>query len=296
MPQPPAVEALTVPLRDGMTDVWRRVEDLEVELFASLPTLPAAQRRAVLRTFEAAVLDLVDEALELARTYARTGVLRAYEYGAVAVVSEGFTWTPPHRRAAGQLAAETFDDLLKATRYVRRDTKRLIREIAAAKTRQVIVDRVTAVQGGRNTAAALAQHGIAAVRYRNGARVGLDTYTEMVARTKSGTAYNAGTLNGSRDQGIEWLEIFDGPSCGFIGHSDTDLANGTVRHIDECASAILSHVRCQRAFGPRPDIMSREAAAEASISQTREQMLDARQAELARLEAQRRRRQRRHGR
>ena len=49
-------------------------------------------------------------------------------------------------------------------------------------------------------------------------------------------------------------QVFDGFDCGWTTHTDPDKANGTVRTIEAAAEAPISHPRCRRAFGPRPDV------------------------------------------
>ncbi|MFJ3248478.1 hypothetical protein [Streptomyces sp. NPDC086782] len=71
---------------------------------------------------------------------------------------------------------------------------------------------------------------------------------------KSAVAYNAGTLNRCRELGVRFMEVFDGSGCGWTSHSDIDKANGTIRTVEEAAGWPISHPRCLRAFGPRPDL------------------------------------------
>ncbi|WP_425555478.1 hypothetical protein [Kitasatospora kazusensis] len=82
-----------------------------------------------------------------------------------------------------------------------------------------------------------------------GSRVPVRAWAEAAALAKSAVAYNAGTLNRAREDGVRWVEVFDGPDCGWTAHSDTDKANRTLR----TAEWPISHPRCRRSFGPRPD-------------------------------------------
>lgn len=63
----------------------------------------------------------------------------------------------------------------------------------------------------------------------------------------------AGTLNRSREAGVRFMEVFEGPGCGWASHQDPDKATGTLCSIEEAAAWPISHPRCGRAFGPRPD-------------------------------------------
>ncbi|MFI8930585.1 hypothetical protein ACIG3E_23260 [Streptomyces sp. NPDC053474] len=72
--------------------------------------------------------------------------------------------------------------------------------------------------------------------------------------TKSAVAYNAGTLNRARQAGVRQVEVFDGGDCGWTSHQDPDKATGTLRSVEEAAERPISHPRCHRSFGPRPDV------------------------------------------
>ena len=52
------------------------------------------------------------------------------------------------------------------------------------------------------------------------------------------------------------VEVFDGFDCGWTGHRDPDKANRSVRTVEEAAEWPISHPRCRRGFGPRPDLVA----------------------------------------
>jgi hypothetical protein len=82
----------------------------------------------------------------------------------------------------------------------------------------------------------------------------VQAWAESATLAKSAVAYNAGTLNWVREAGVRHVEVFDGFDCGWTTHRDVDKANRTVRTVEEAAEQPISHPRCQRAFGPRPDL------------------------------------------
>jgi hypothetical protein len=168
---------------------------------------------------------------------------------------------PVNRRAAIRLADDLFHDLLEATRYVRADTKRVIAEAAKIAAESTVVENTAQGAARDIMAKMLRERGIAAVRYANGARHGLAEYSEMVIRTKTALAFNRGTLDGAPD--VQWWELFDGPDCGLSSHDDTTLANGLIVERGTVQSYPISHPRCRRAAGPRPDITSERAAKKA---------------------------------
>ncbi|MFF7358306.1 hypothetical protein ACFZA1_37620 [Streptomyces filipinensis] len=79
-------------------------------------------------------------------------------------------------------------------------------------------------------------------------------WVEAAMLAKSAVAYNAGTLNRARDAGMQYMEAFDGADCGWTSHQDTDKPNGMLRTVEDAAAWPISHPRCRRAFGPRPDV------------------------------------------
>jgi len=230
------------------------------------------------------------------RTWLRRRFPAVYRAGAEAAAADvgvTFSWTVVHTAALNELAADLYEDVLKSTRYVRRDVKRFIREAARQATRRALLGR-TAQQEGRRLARFLSERGLHAVRYRNGARVGLDDYGDMLVRTKSALAYNEGTLNVGREHGVVYYEVFDGPGCGWSTHNDGQQALGMIVTEDEARAFPISHPRCRRAFGARPDLVTPEAARAAQGGQTTKRQTQAQlRQDEARRAAQRRRRQRR---
>lgn len=192
-----------------------------------------------------------------------------------------FQWTGVSREAVQALAADAYDDLLTATRHVRQETKAFVREAAKLRVRATLLEGQTAARQGQVLAQRLADRGIAAMTYRNGARHGLGEYGPMVVRTKSAQAYNRGAFISSRDNGVTFMECYDGPDCGLTTHTDPDKANGTIRPLDEAESWPIAHPNCARSWGPRPDVRD-EKAAESARRYTPEE-----QQEMARAERER---------
>ncbi|MEW2484958.1 hypothetical protein [Streptomyces sp. NPDC048411] len=67
---------------------------------------------------------------------------------------------------------------------------------------------------------------------------------------KSAVAYNSGTLNRSREAGVQWMQAFDGAGRGWTNHQDPDKAARTLRTMEDAAAWPISQPRCGRAFGP----------------------------------------------
>jgi hypothetical protein len=71
----------------------------------------------------------------------------------------------------------------------------------------------------------------------------------LVALTETASAWNVAATESYRASGIGFVEVFDGPDCGWSRHDDPDLAHGSIRSLAEAKAQPLSHPRCQRAFG-----------------------------------------------
>lgn len=252
MPQPPAVHRIADPLVSAYERAWRRVL-AEQQRIADDPARMVRRRRLeeVSRSI-AKIMDRLDAetgdwiAKEFPRIYLAGLVDTARDVGIET------TWTAIHQKAVEELAYRVYDDLLEATRHVRESTKLLIREVARAEGTFSLVGGETAEKAGRTMARILAEKGITAVTYKNGAKHGLAEYSEMNLRTTTALGYNHGSLNAAPD--ILYWEVFDGPECGWTFHDDPELANGKITTRDDAFSWPIAHPRCRRAFGARMDI------------------------------------------
>jgi hypothetical protein len=263
MPQPNAVTALA----DELTALYTRVQDsliAELERIAADPN----QRRYRQRLNEQ--VRAIDQALDQVDTQARVYLSRRfptiYQIGAVEAAratGRPWTWSAIHTDAVAEIANRTYSDLLSATRYVRRDAKRLVRLAVRERTAFAVIGGQTATQAGRELAKTLGEQGVHAVRFANGARFPLGAYAEMAARTSTAQAYVQGTLRASGEAGVRWMECFDSPGCGMDGHNSGDPPGGTIRPIEEALAYPLSHPNCARSWSPRPDVVD-EAGAKAA--------------------------------
>lgn len=74
---------------------------------------------------------------------------------------------------------------------------------------------------------------------------------QVIALTETAIAYNEAAAAGYRESGlVDAVEIFDGPDCGWDGHDDPDLADGSIRSLDEYEATPISHPNCQRSAAP----------------------------------------------
>jgi hypothetical protein len=247
---------------EAMNRAW---EDLEAERVRVLESLTMRRKAEVdrwIREFQDAI-EAFD--LDVAHHLERFASLHLGPRYMDGVVRGGGlpVWTAVHSSAFTSLATDTYEDFLQRSQMAGRTAEsfaRAVRKAAAAELPKMAAGGRTAAQSGRRLADRLRDvYGIDHVTYANGARVGVETYSEMVSLTKSAVAYNTGTLNEAVANGVEFFEVMDG-DCGWTTHDSPDRANGTIRPAEECYSNPISHPRCVRAFGPRPDVRSKDAA------------------------------------
>jgi hypothetical protein len=279
---PDELDVLSANLRGAYEAAWLDITTEQARI-ADDPARYA--RRSRLRELQAMVDDRLDQVDELAASWLADEFPTAYRLGAettAGVLDQPFRWTTNDNDAVILLAQDTFDELLAATDGVSDSTKRLIRTLGKEQALLKAAAGKTATQAARQLRRLLEQQGIFSVRYKDGSRHGLADYTDMLLRTKTGVAHNAGGLNFARRAGTRWVEVFDGFDCGWFTHDDSDKANRSIRTVEEAAKATLSHPRCRRSFGPRPDITSPEQAKTAKSSITDAQQANQTAAERAR--------------
>lgn len=253
MPLDPAAQAIA----DELLNLYQAAQAEIDELIAAAAdtTTRSAAYRSRLIGLSRAVTEAMADLDDAARDWTAKRLPAVYQLGAQQAstqIGERFNWTLLHREAIQQLAADTFDDLLGATRHVRGEMKTFIRQAARDRSRAVLIQGDTATRAGRALATRLRERGIAAVTYRNGARHSLRDYSDVAIRTKTATAFNTGTLNAGREHGVRWVQVLDGTGCGWDSHGSTDTANGSVRSLRDAEAHPISHPRCARSFALLP--------------------------------------------
>ncbi|MFF3493722.1 phage minor capsid protein [Streptomyces sp. NPDC002795] len=259
-----------------LDDAWRRLAARQRAVLAAVADpRQARQITGRLAQFQAAIDDFRQRVDTEARAFVTGQLPHLYEQGAqnAAHATGGrFTWTLLHAQALQSLASDTYADFLARSQEEQRMASAFYRAVRAAARREIpllAAGNMTARQAARQLAQRLAaEHQLRHVVYRNGTRMPVQEWAEMATLTKSAVAYNTGTLNRSREAGVEWVEVFDGLGCGWTTHTDPDKATGTLRTVEEAASWPISHPRCRRGFGPRPDVDVVEVRDQFSRSRT----------------------------
>lgn len=73
---------------------------------------------------------------------------------------------------------------------------------------------------------------------------------ECIARTELAMVTNAAQVRRYAELGMNTVDVFDGPECGWTTHNDPDKANGTTRSVKDALGMPISHPNCVRSFLP----------------------------------------------
>ncbi|MER6844848.1 hypothetical protein [Streptomyces platensis] len=244
-----------------LTSAWSILHGSQATLLDRLAqiqgsrTVGAAQQiRTALVAFNAAVGEFDRRARAFAERWAATDLPIAYRDGAVRALQRAeadralFTWTANHQAAITGLTAPFWADL------IRRITEAVRRAQAFARAAQDAARSVLGVQEER----LLEEHPLDTVIYSNQARHPVQSWAAAALSWQGVAVANHGAINTARDElGAEWMQVRDGPECGWTSHPDTDHADGTLRSVDECAAYPLAHHGCIRELYPRPDLTGR---------------------------------------
>jgi hypothetical protein len=281
MAHPPEVQALA----DELASLYRNVQTSLIDQLENIATDPNQRRlRQRLNEQLRAIEQALDEVDVQARVFLSRRFPEVYQYGALEAARatrRPFVWSQIHTDAIAEIANRTYDDLLKATRYVRRDAKRFIRAAVKERTALAVIGGQTATQASRELAKTLGEQGIRAVRYSNGARHSLRDYADTVIRTTTAQAYNAGTINASREAGVRYMVCSDGAACGLASHDDPQLASGLVAPIETAEAYPIAHPRCARSWSPMPQVTTPEEARAATPPDEERQRLASEERERA---------------
>jgi hypothetical protein len=238
------------------TTTWRQLTRAQDLLLRRLEQIrPGRGATALTR---AAVLDFNQQvgaferaARALTERWAATDLPTAYRDGAWRALRSLdwplrlFAWTPAHQAAITGITATYYADLIS------RVTEAVRRAHAFARAAQ---DQARA-HTGVDTPTLLADHPLGSVVYSNQARHPVRDWARSALSWQAVTTTNSGAINLARlDLDVQWMQVTDGPGCGWTQHGDIDHAAGTIRSVDECSLYPSAHHGCIRAFIPRPDL------------------------------------------
>lgn len=262
-PLPPEVDDVANQLVRVYLRAQATIDDELAQLVSDSKNFRRVSRLREMRLRISLMLDDVDlQATDwLSNEFPKVYNLGAFDGSFQAGNQNGWTLVP--RDALTQLVTDTFDDLLRATQFVRERAKQLVRQVAKGALEDKLLLGKTAIESGRSIATALGRDGLQAIVYADGSVHGLGEYGPMVARTKSAVTYNIGSVNGAQFGGVQFWEVFDGPDCGWTSHDDVEPASGKIVTYEESLGWPIAHPNCRRTFGARPDLQTANQARDA---------------------------------
>lgn len=180
---------------------------------------------------------------------------RAYRLGAedalrTAVLApsrrrSAFDWTSTHQDVLSVLTDACYSALMRRVT----DTVRRAQAFARAVTSAA---RSTTSPDTEDLATA---HPLDTVTYEHGARHPAFSWARTALTAQAVTVANTGALTATTtDLAAQWVQVTDGPECGWTVHTDPDLAHNTLRSAEEAAAHPIAHPGCLRRFIPRPDL------------------------------------------
>jgi hypothetical protein len=288
----PQIDRLTL----SLLRAYEAAEELiNAELQAILNEPKQFRRRVRLRELAVEIERLKSELDQQVESWANDELRTIYQMGATVTsraIEASFAWTQTHEAAVKWLAKQTTSHMLRATKHMSDDAKRLIRASSKEAALMKLLTGQTAVQAARGLRAELQTNAISAVIYKNGARHGIADYSDTVLRTTTATAYNTGTLLEGKEHGAKYAIAYDGLECGLHTHDGSPKANNLILPIGGAMRSLISHPRCRRAWSILMDIRSKKQAegamAAGTYSTTAAQDSAQRSADALRLGQQRR--------
>ncbi|MEU3399511.1 hypothetical protein [Streptomyces filamentosus] len=216
--------------------------------------IPPAVRDA-LAAFTTATARFSTDAGALVERWAAIDLPQAYRIGAEdalgsAVLAAGtarptFGWSTPHQNVLATLTAAFYPVLVHRVADTVRRAQGFGR--AAASTARAST--------AAPAAALAAEHPLDTVTYSHGARHPATAWARTALTAQAATAANAGALTATTaDLEARWVQVVDGPECGWTSHPELDRAHDTLRSAEEAGTYPIAHPGCLRRFIPRPDL------------------------------------------
>ncbi|MFB7592316.1 hypothetical protein [Streptomyces sp. NPDC056169] len=258
--------ALITTATDQLAAAWRILTRAQQTLLTVLARIrPGRTAQAAIRAaseaFTRAIAAFDRAAMGFVERWAATDLPTAYRAGgAEALTLAGrdpgeWTWTGRHQATITAVSAQYYTDLTNRIRESVRRARAFLRDaLAAARGR---VDRLHPTRWpGRATL--LHDHPLDTVIYAGNTRHPAAAWAHAALSWQTYTTANTGLLRTTADEvGADWIEVRDGPGCGWTSHKDGDEADGSLRTVQDALAHPVAHPHCRRSFLPRPDVISR---------------------------------------
>ncbi|MFD5878509.1 hypothetical protein [Streptomyces yangpuensis] len=162
-----------------------------------------------------------------------------------AAVRPLFLWHSTHQSAVTLLTNACYRALISRVNDTVRRAHAFTRAVSAA-----------ARSTTPPTAAQLAaDHPLDKVTYSGSSRHPAAAWARAALAAQSVTAANTGAVTAATtDLDALWVQVIDGPECGWTSHPELDRAHNTLRSVEEAATFPIAHPGCLRRFIARPDL------------------------------------------
>lgn len=214
-----------------------------------------AALRAAFAAFNASLAAFNRAATAFAERWASTDLPLIYREGAWTLLDNAdrptslFTWTDRHRATITAASAQYYADLTARITEALRRARAFLR--AAQDASRGNADRfdITALHR---------EHRLDTVVYANNTHHPVESWARASITWQAVTTANTAACRTAFDElGVHYLEVRDGPDCGWRTHRDDDKANGTLRTVQDALAHPTSHAHCVREFLPRLDLRGR---------------------------------------
>ncbi|MFK8851249.1 hypothetical protein [Streptomyces sp. Ac-502] len=241
-----------------LTAAWRILATAQERLLAALTAVrpgrgSGAAIRAATAVFQRQLAAFDRAVTAFAERWASVDLPLAYREGAFTMLDNAdrptsrWTWTRRHQEAITTLAAQYYVDLISRLGEALRRARAFLRAaLDAARGRGFDTDQLRA------------DHPLDRVIYAGDHRHPVHAWASAALSWQTVSTANAGAARTALDDlGIQFLEVRDGPDCGWATHDDSDRADRTVRTVADALAHPLAHPNCQREFLPRIDLTGR---------------------------------------
>jgi hypothetical protein len=250
--------ALITNATSRLTAAWSLLTRAQDRLLAALaairPGRGATTRiRAAVTVFQQGLAAFDRAVTAFAERWAAQDLPTAYRDGALQMLENAsrptstWAWTGRHQAAITGITAQYYVDLIGRLRETLRRARAFLRAAQDA-----------ARSGTFNLEQLRSDHPLDRVIYAGDHRHPVHAWAHAAISWQTVATANAGAARTALDDmGVQFLEVRDGPGCGWESHNDPDLANRTVRTVADALAHPVAHPRCQREFLPRLDLTGR---------------------------------------
>ncbi|WP_329492531.1 hypothetical protein OG618_37190 (plasmid) [Kitasatospora sp. NBC_01246] len=241
---------------------WTALTAAQADLLAVLRRSGGTRGRAVvlkaaLARFNRSVAAFDVAAVSVADRWASTELAIAYRHGAEAALRSAplrsdlpvpvFAWSDGHQAAVRELSAGAYESLVRRINETVRRARVFVRAASVATRNPRTVDPGQLAR----------THPLNAVVYADSSHYPAAAWARTALVAQAATAANTAAVHTAADLGAEWVQVEDGPECGWTGHADPDRAHGTLREVGDAAVHVIGHPGCIRSLIPRPDLTGR---------------------------------------